>query len=317
MRYALIENAIVQCDNITQYLVLDCNLLHKGKDHFEYSDFTTIFNDIKSYIYKTSGNHELVISSLFYLIPCFVRELQTYLGKSIKIIPLYGLIGKDKLMEVYDNWTIETTNDEEDISFRVYQNGILSKIRDDIYMSSEARSSGLETINTINNYIEYSLEISELKEIDDYYPKYKSIIQNKNGFAIFSPYGDLKFYNEILPGINYLKSIGNLPFVERNIHASFSISFCSGNVSFDNSYQTWVLMEKNRGLSFIRTLGNSSKHASLSLLESVIEETKLLVLSSNLCFSKFYLDIERDYFRQLHVTIQSLDNKIIYKTLVF
>jgi hypothetical protein len=105
--------------------------------------------------------------------------------------------------------------------------------------------------------------------------------------------------------------------VENSIQASFTISFYSGNASFDKSYQTWILLEKNRGLIFSRTIGKSSKESRLTLPESALEETKLQIPSSALCFSKYYLDIERDYFGQLHTSIQSLDNKTIYKLLVF
>ncbi len=317
MRYALIENAIVRCDDITQYSVLDASLLHKGQDFFEDRDFALLFRNIKSFIDRDRGNHELVISTLFYLIPCFVGALQAYLGESVIVIPLYELIGKDNLMEVYDHYTVETTNDQGSISFNIYQNDIVSKIINDDDMCKEAKGSGLETINTINNYFENILCINELNEVSDYYRNYNTIIEAKKGFAIFSPYGALKFYDKIIPGINYIESISNLQFVKKSLQASFSISFYSGNVSFDNSYQTWILIEKNRELSFSRTIGKSSKESRLTLPESVLEETKLQVPSSALCFSKCYLGIERDYFGQLHIDIQSLDNKTIHKLLIF
>lgn len=317
MRYALIENAIIRCDDITQYSVLDTSLLHKGKDFFEDCDYALLFRSIKSFLDREHGDHELVISTLFYMIPCFVRALQSYLGKSVIVIPLYELIGKDNLMEVYDHYTIETTNDQGNISFNIYQSDILSKIKNDVDMYKEAKDSGLETIITINNYLDNILCVEEPNEVGDYYRNYNTIIEIKKGFAVFSPYGALKFYDEISPGINDVESIGNLQYVEKSIQASFSIAFCSGNGYFDNSYQTWVLMEKNRGLSFSRTIGKYSRESLLTLPESVIEETKLQISSSSLCFSKYYLDIERDYFGQLHVNIQSLDDRAIYKILIF
>ena len=317
MRYILIENAIVRCDDITQYLILDTGNLHKGQDFFEDRDYALLFRNIKTFIDGEHGNHELVVSTLFYLIPCFVRALQAYLGESVIVIPLYELIGKDNLMEVYDHYTIETTNAQGSISFNIYQNDMVSKISNDDDMSKEAKDSGLETINTINNYFENILCLNELNEVCDYYRNYNTIIEDKKEFAVFSPFGGLKFYDEILPGINYIESIGNLQFVENSIQASFTISFYSGNASFDKSYQTWILLEKNRGLIFSRTIGKSSKESRLTLPESALEETKLQIPSSALCFSKYYLDIERDYFGQLHTSIQSLDNKTIYKLLVF
>lgn len=317
MRYALIENAIVRCDDITQYSVLDTGLLLKGKDFFEDRDYALLFRSIKSFLDREASDHELVISTLFYLIPCFVRELQAFLGKSVTVIPLYELIGKNNLMEVYDHYTIETTNDQGNISFNIYQNDILSKICNDDDMCKEAKDSGLETINTINNYFENILCINELNEVSDYYRNYNTIIETKKGFAVFSPYGSLKFYDVILPGISCIESVNDLQFVEKSIQASFSISFYSGNASFDNSCQTWILMEKNRGLSFSRTIGKSFSESLLTLPESVLEETKLLLTSSALCFSKYYLDIERDYFGQLHIGVHSLDNKTIYKILIF
>lgn len=318
MRYVLIENAIVRCDDITQYAELETNVLFQGKDFFEDGDYSPILQEIKSFLDMGLGSHELVVSTLFYQIPCFIRVLQDYLGNSVKIIPLYALIGKDNLMEVYDHYTIETSNDHGNISCNFYQDYILGKISRNDSMKGYVQKNGLDTIHAINDLL--NNPVCPTKNLDDVaflLSDYDQVLKKKDGFSLFSPYGALKFYEKVFPGIGFIESIATKPLVEKSIPASFSVSFYSGNITFDKAYKTWIFMEEGRGLGFNRTIGKSSKSMTLTLPASMFNGVKLQVQSLSLSFSKFYLDIERDYMGQLQIIVQSIDNRVFYILLRF
>lgn len=318
MRYVLIENAIVRCDDISQYALIDTSSIFQGKDFFEGGNYAPILQILRSFLDKERGAIELVVSTLFYMVPCFVRVLQDSLGNTVKIIPLYELLGEDNLIEIYDHYTIEITNDQGNISCNVYQDDIMAKIRSNNSFNGYVKETSLDTIKAINSCLDNPIcPVGNLDEVSDVFSNYDSVLTKKEEFSMFSPFGALKFYDKIIPGIHHLASLNTIRQVEKSIHVSFSISLYPNNVSFERGYNTWVFLEKNKALEFKRTISNNSRSITFTLPESMFEETKLQIPSANLTFCKCYLDIERDVMGQLHMMVQSLDNRVFYKLLQF
>ena len=179
-RYILVEDAIVQCDDISNRRSIDSERLFSHKDFFEYEDYSYIFKEIQTFIDDIKEDNELIISSQFYLLPCFVRELQAFLGITTRIIPLYTLIGKDNLIEINDKHTFEISSNIGELSFRMCDINMLDIIRNQDGMNILVKESGLETIETINDFLNNPDAPAEsLEDALLYFPDYDKIILKK------------------------------------------------------------------------------------------------------------------------------------------
>ena len=317
MRYALIENAIVDCSDINNYTTLDTSHLFQRKDFFEEMDYEPVLKSILSFINKQRCN-EIIISSIFYTIPCFVLVLQKKVGEATKLIPLYELLGNENTVEVYDHYTIETKRTHGVISSRIIQKDLLSKIRNNNTIQDFVKETGIDTIITINNYLNNNdAPVTQLSDVSDFISDYDKILENKNNYIIFSPYGALKFYDEIIPGICDLESIKAMPYKTKSPKTSFNVSLHNKSLAFDNKFQSWFLMEPNIGIDFYRSFCEEIKKATFFLPNHFLERTEILNTALDLRFSKYYLDIECDYLGNLHIQVESLDNKIVYTILCF
>jgi hypothetical protein len=316
-RFILVENAIVQCDEVSNRKSIDTERLFCHKDFFEYEDYSYVFKEIQAFI-DSKGDNELIISSQFYLLPCFVQELQTYLGLSTRIIPIYTLIGKDNLIEIYDKHTFEISSKTGELLYRMYDMNILEIIRHKDGMDNLVGNTGFETIENINDYLNNPVAPAEsLDDVELFFTDYDKIILKKDGCSIFSPYGSLKFYEEIIPGINHIKTVNGLKLTKNGKPWSFSILFHNNAVSFDNHHQTWMLIEEGREINLNRTSKNGNKLELLTIPTSLIKETELQLKTRKLRFSKVLIDLESDILGNLHARIQSLNNKVIYKLITF
>ena len=63
-RFILVENAIVQCDEVSNRKSIDTERLFCHKDVFEYEDYSYVFKEIQAFI-DSKGDNELIISSQF------------------------------------------------------------------------------------------------------------------------------------------------------------------------------------------------------------------------------------------------------------
>ena len=184
MRYVLIENAIVRCDDISQYALIDISSIFQEKDLFESGDYAPILQIIRSFLDKERGAIELVVSTLFYMVPCFVRVLQDSLGNTVKIIPLYELLGEDNLIEIYDHYTIEITNDQGNISCNVYQDDIMAKINIMSLGGLNENGKNLYTVSINDKILIFDCGIKyapdKMYGVDYVIPDFTYLVENKS-----------------------------------------------------------------------------------------------------------------------------------------
>ena len=322
-RFILIENAMVSCDDTTEYQLLGTDLFSRkdGKEEFVPDDYKQFFEGILRFIGKEDGQKELIVSTLFYQLPCFVSELRNYLSNKVKLIPLYALTGGGNLREIYDNYIVETTiNGSGELSCKVIPDNLLERMRSNPQMAPYVRDNGLETIKTMNEILNNF--ISGAKSKDDvetyYFPDYGNIVKGKEGYAVFSPFGSLKLYDEFLPGIINMEKAGTIQASPMMCHPEFSVSFASHTESFNTAYAAWMLIEKDHSLQFERRQGNVTRSSAQLILPSAwIDSTALYVKPLGLEFTKCYLHAESDIFGHLHIKPEMLDETKLFKLIQF
>lgn len=318
-RFMLIENAVVNCEDITDYRLLGTELFC-GKEEFEPDDYQPAFEAVISFINREKGQKELVVGTLFYLLPCFLSELRNYLGDKVELIPLYALTESGNLREIYDHHIVETTiNGSGELSCKVIPDNLLERMRSNPQMAPYVRDNGLETIKTMNEILNNFISGAKSKEEVEiyYFPDYGNIVKGKEGYAVFSPFGSLKLYDEFLSGIINMEKAGTIQASPMMCHPEFSVSFASHTESFNTACAAWMLIEKDHSLQFERRQGNVTRSAQLILPSAKIHSTALQVKPLGLEFTKCYFHAESDIFGHLHIKVEMLDETDFFKLMQF
>lgn len=318
MRYLLIENAIVSSDEISNFKNLKTDLLFTQKnEHFCEQDYLPVFKMIKEFLPDDSASTEIFVATHFYLIPCFVLELQHFLGDSVTVLPIRALFNETRVREIYDYHIIDTVvNQNDSISIDVKKDDIMEKVKGkkfEEYLEGGSLS-GIVAYNKKMKGIQHSsYDNITMFYVDD--DSYKCLLTPRDGYSLFSPYASLLFYEEALPGAIAIEGVTDRAPHVLSSDYSFRLNTIPDCQSFKGSLGTWALAEKNHNFTIERSLNETRATGKLSILDSFIAETELQV--QNLHFGKFYLELTSDFLGQLHVRVSSLNNKVYYDIIQF
>ena len=320
-RYILIDNAIVRSDDIKDYQEIDTKeFFLREKRTFTVDDYLPCFTIIKDFVSKVGQKIEIFASTHFYLVPCFISELQDFLGPSVKVYPIRILINDVQFREIYDHHVVETVvNLDGSMSIDMIEEDIMKNVAGK-QCEKYLQRGGMPGIISFNEKIEtevgewLTLESIELGCILD--ESYRDLINAKEGYSLFSPYASLLFYDQIIPGIKSIENICNEKVDGVTSIYSYRLLTKPETPSFKDSFRNWVLVEKQNRFSVVRTVKDgNSKTCHFSIPNSYIEATELQV--QELSFGKFYLELICDFFGQLHVKVYSLNNKVYYDIIQF
>lgn len=327
MKYVLIENAVVQYDDISNYLILDKVGLFEKKEYYVYSEYKPVFASIKAFLRKGKGSkHDLYVSTLFYFVPCFVQELQKYLGENVHVVPIYAKASNQKLMELYDNLSLVTTFNEGVYRCAISKSDAMKNVMDVMGKIGrcadgfcEGNENGLLCIMKINRFIdEAELEIS-LDSFNDYIvgdDSYNNIVKGDETCLTFSPYGSLRFYDMLSPrihGFDFIDKDASNNVVCSNYN--YVMLTLSGEISFKNSYQTWINTEKGGSFPIMCLQNGIENCRALMIPNTLVDESEIIV--DDLRFGKFYVEMNSDYMGNLHINCESLMGDSFFQILQF
>lgn len=326
MRYVLIDNAVVQCDNIENHIILDTSrLFEEEKEYSLFSDYETIFNAIKTFLLSDRKTHELFVSTHFYFVPCFVSELQKFLGESIRIIPTNIIANSTNMIENYDCHSIRIVFDNGIRKCAISKNNIKERAKQVVKQIvkdenlTNSNETGISCIIKLNNCIEnfeVPLSLKDFTELIVGDDSYTNLVTGKEGFINFSPFGSLRYYDELSPRVYGFDIFHETTSdVISKSKYSYVMSTLSGDITFNNRYQTWINTEKG-GTFPIKCMRNSKeKWRAFMIPDPLVEKNEIQI--GNMCFGKFFVDMQSDYFGNLHLRIESLNGQLFFQTLQF
>ncbi len=318
MKYVLIDNAVVQCDDIRNYIMLDTSKLFELSEYRLWNEYRPAFDAIKKFLHG-KGICELFVSTHFYFIPCFVKELQLYIGENIHVIPISIVANNQNMAEYYCGYTVKTIFDNGFRYCTIFDNDIIQRmgqIVDRIPIPKEIDISFIANINDYINHLESHLSFEEFCQLIIGDNTYKEIVAGEEGFLNFSPFGSLRYYDELNPRVHGLDIF--LDATSRNVtneEYDYVMSTLSGDIPFKNKYQTWINTEKGGSFPIKLLYNNNEKQRALMIPDSLIEEDEIRI--NDMCFGKFYIDMECDFLGNLHLSIESLLGKTFYQILQF
>lgn len=319
MRYVLIDNAVVQCDKIANHIILDTSRLFEEKEYCLFYEYEPIFNAIKRFLISDGDTCELFVSSHFYFVPCFVLELQKFLGGNVHAIPINSVANNKNMMEYYDNHAIKSEFDNGFCKCTISKIDTTKRVKQVVDKIPIQKDTDISFITNVNDYIDHLeslLSIGDFCELVMGDNLYQKIVVGGKGYFNFSPFGSLRYYEELKPriyGFEFFRdtSLEAIP----NSDYSYVMSTLSGDISFNNRYQTWINTEK-KGLFPIKCLrNNKEKWRTLMISDSIMEENEIQI--NDMRFGKFYVDMECDFLGNLHLCIESLSGKTFYQILQF
>lgn len=318
MRYILIENAIVRSDEISNFENLETDLLFtQKKEYFCEQDYLPVFKVIKEFLSDDSASTEIFVATHFYLIPCFVLELQRFLGDSVTVLPIRALINETRVREIYDHHIVDTVvNRDGSISIDVKKDDIMKKVAGKKF-EEFLNGGGLSGIVAYNQQME-KIQHSSYDNITTFYvddDSYECLLTPRDGYSLFSPYASLLFYNVALPGVIAIEGVTDRAAYALSCDYSYRLHALPDSQSFKDHLETWVLAEKNHSFTIERSLNGTRTTGKVSIQDSFIEETELQV--QDLHFGKLYLELTSDFLGQLHVRISSLNYKVYYDIIQF
>lgn len=319
MKYALVDNAVVQCDDISNYIILDTLSLFEEKEYRLREEYEPIFDAMRTFLPLGSGICELFVSTHYYFVPCFVREMQKSLGRNIRTIPICIIANNTNLMEYYDYHTIKTVFDNDNYECTISKSDTAERTRQVVDKLPIYKEIGISCITNLNNYIdrlEVQLSSGDFSKLILGDISYKEIVVGEKGFLNFSPFGSLRYYDELMPRVHGLDIF--LDATSRNVtneEYDYVMSTLSGDIPFKNKYQTWINTEKGGSFPIKRLYNNNEKQRALMIPDSLIEEDEIRI--NDMCFGKFYIDMECDFLGNLHLSIESLSGKTFYQILQF
>lgn len=330
MKYVLIDNAVVQCDDITNHIELDTSKLFENVEFRLFSEYEPIFNAIKTFLKSEVETCYLFVSTHYYFVPCFVIELQTYLGKNAHIIPIYKMAHSLNMIEFYDNYTIKTFYFDAAYHCTISKSDTIKRtirVVDDIknsfkYKCKKEDNSGLLKIkdiidlNDIIDHLEFPLSLGDFNELIVGDDSFVNIIAGEGEFINFSPIGSLRYYDELMPRV-YGFELFNTASMDEMPKAKYSyvIATLSGYISFNNWYQTWINIEKGGTFPIECQQYGKEKRIALMIPDSLIERNEIQI--DGMYFGKFFVDMQSDYLGNLHLKIESLDGQSFFQTLQF
>ena len=313
MRFVLTDNYLVRCESIEDYQkITTVGLSPFESIPFVQANHKPVFEEIKRFIQRWEGENEILITTPFYLIPGFITELTEYLGTAVKVMPVRTFINKPKLREVYDNYIVETINDiDGTYSIDLIERDLLASIKDK-KMGKLLNDVGIPAIinfnNNMNEMEEPTPENFELFYVDD--ESYKNLLEDKNGYTLFSPYSSLMLVNQLVKDNVSIESLHEAE-PSNSTEFSYRLSTMPDTKPFNNSWQSWVYVEMSNSFS-VQMSSNDRiiKTVTFSIPELIVKESELQV--GELHFGKIFLKITADFFGQLHIKVQTLNNNIYY-----
>ena len=318
MKYVLIDNAVVQCDDIRNYIMLDTSKLFEPSEYRLWNEYRPVFDAIKKFLYG-KGICELFVSTHFYFIPCFVKELQSYIGENIHVIPISIVANNQNMAEHYSGHTVKTIFDNGFRGCTIFDNDVIQRVGqvvDRIPISKEIDISFITNINDYIDHLEVKLPFEEFCQLVVGDNMYKEIIAGEEGCLNFSPFGSLRYYDKIIPSVQGFDIF--LAATSKNVtneEYDYVMSTLSGDIPFKNKYQTWINTEKGGSFPIKHLHNNSEKQRALMIPDSLIEEDEIRI--NDMRFGKFYIDMECDFLGNLHLSIESLSGKTFYQILQF
>ena len=196
----------------------------------------------------------------------------------------------------------------------------ISLISEDLLASIKDKKMGemLNGNNGIPAVIEFNKKMNEMEDptpenfklfyVDD--ESYKNLLKEKNGYALFSPYSSLMLVNQLVKDNVTIESLCKAA-PSQNTKFSYHLSTTPETKSFNDSWQSWVYVEKTNRFSVqMSSNGNTIKTALFSIPENIVKESELQV--GELHFGKIFLKITADFFGQLHIKVQTLNDKTYY-----
>ena len=293
--------------------------MFEEKDYRQFCEYESIFEAIKTFLISEKETCELFVSTHFYFVPCFVHKLQDFLGGSTQVIPINSIANNKNMMEYYDHHAVRTVFDGGFGKCTISKIDTIKRTRKVIDRLPIPKDIDISFISNINDYIDHLeaiLSMGDFCELVMGDNLYQQIVVGEKGYFNFSPFGSLRFYDELKPriyGFEYLRDTKLKP--TSNSDYSYIMSTFSGDLSFSNRYQIWINTEKG-GLFPIKCLRNKKEEQrALVISDSIMEENEIQI--DDMCFGKFYVDMECDFLGNIHLSIESLSGKTYYQILQF
>lgn len=297
MRFCLLDNAIVSCDDISNYKLLPA--LPKA-ERYCFDNYRKTFKAISDYLQPFSGELQLIVSTYYYLLPGFIQELDAFLGDSVETIPVFLALGETQLREVYDHYSIDTEKNGQCISCSIKPIERL-KEHEDKDVSRLFCETGIETVNKIINDGDLSDSYEEIVEVVGDY----DWILKENGDigCLFSVFSSLPYIPALIKNAKGLTSLQTAD-LSQQVDAypyEYTIGLCPENLTFKNQCGFWALVENDTLLNIKRHQPQAEKSIPVGVTDN----------------SRCFIDIASDFLGNLHFKIETLDNSSFYKLITF
>jgi len=299
--------------------MLDTSKLFEGKEYRQFREYESIFVAIKTFLISEGETCELFVSTHFYFVPCFVKELQKFLGVNTHVVPINSIANNKDMMEYYDHHAIKTVFANGFRECAISKIDTTKRVRQVVDKIPIPKDIDISFITNVNDYIDHLEGILSMEDFCELVMGdniYQQIVVGGKGYFNFSPFGSLRYYDELKP-----KIYGFEIFRDTTLEAipksenSYVMSTLSGDISFNNRYQTWINTEKG-GLFPIKCLrNNKEKRRVLMIPDSIVEENEIQI--NDMRFGKFFVDMECDFLGNLHLCIESLSGNTFYQILQF